>query len=250
MRRIVPILVVTTIVGIGFFVRDMKKKSTSTLSPFSEKPPTRQETTAPEQPFLLFPIPTSSTIIFGFSTSSPHTVVGWTTGTVDIAINGGYFNEDYTPSGYIIANGSRIGSRQFDEDKSGLLAITSNTIRIHDLATTPLASIPLSDIAIQSYPFLIKNGIAAVKEDSGKRARRTAVGIDTNGRAHIIISRSAISLHTLSQALSTSSIRFETVLNLDGGPSTGIVYHTATSTFVFDSITPVPQAILIDVLNW
>lgn len=249
MRRILPIMFGGIfLVCVGMFLFETKKDAAN----ISQYRIEREESTAPKQEpqFLLFPVPKHATFTLGFSTSTPKTVLDSATGTTDIAINGGYFHEDYSPSGYLVASGERIGHRQFDEDKSGLLTITSNTIRIHDLNVTPLERIPHSDIAIQSYPFLIQNGEPAIKEDSKKLARRTAIGVTKQGDAYIIISKKQISLYALGQALAESSLSFETVLNLDGGPSTGVVYRTPTSTYILDSVTPVPQVLLIDALDW
>ncbi len=245
MKKILGILFLILGASGLLFTHLYKKMLREEISPSL---PQKEVPAAETPPLFILPIPTSSTISLGFSTATPRYISEWVTSTTDIALNGGYFHEDYTPSGYLVINGNRIGSRHFDENLTGLIVFSSNTIRIHDLSLTPLKKIPLggNNSAIQSYPFLIKNGNPAVKEDSGKIARRTAIGLTNTHEPYLIVSRELMSLYELSLRLASSTPAFETVLNLDGGPSTGFIYRTPTTTEILDSITKIPQTILID----
>lgn len=156
-------------------------------------------------------------------TGNPNLMSEWSSKGYQVLVNAAYFNEDKTPSGYLIVNGETIGKEIFDQDKSGLLLIQDDKLSIRDLATEPLAEDETFDFALQSYPFLIKNHQEAIKEDSGQKARRSAIGTDKDGNVYVLISDSPnLSLYEFMNILYDSGIDFENVLNLDGGPSSGL----------------------------
>ncbi|MFC1599555.1 phosphodiester glycosidase family protein [Patescibacteria group bacterium] len=161
----------------------------------------------------------------------------------EIVINGAYFNKDFGPSGYLKINNERIGELIFDQGKSGLIQINNGQFSIRDLAINPLQTGEELDFGLQSFPFLINDGNAAIKEDSGKTARRTALGIDEEGHVYIIFADLIhISLYELMNKLIETNIDFTYVLNLDGGPSSGILIHNELK----DSVTKVPSVILFE----
>ncbi len=153
--------------------------------------------------------------------SSAQNVVDWSEAMPSAALvaNGGYFHEDKTSSGWLSASGVRVGARSFDLDKSGLL-VGGDRPRIVD---TAMQAFPSDEgDALQSYPFLVKSGSAAVKEDSGKAARRTFAGFDAAGRFYVgAVDNGVVTLHGLAKRLAELDIAWTHVLNLDGGPSTG-----------------------------
>lgn len=162
-----------------------------------------------------------------------------------IVINGAYFNEDYSPSGYLKINNQRIGELIFDQSKSGLIQVNNGEFTIRDLAVDPLQTGEELDFGLQSFPFLIKNSKAAIKEDSGKTARRTALGFDNDGLVYIIIADLVhISLYDLMNKLLDTKIDFTYVLNLDGGPSSGISIDLEGYDNTKDSVVKVPSVIL------
>ena len=80
---------------------------------------------------------------------------------------------------------------------------------------------------MQSFPLLVKPGgqlgFPAESEDN-VRARRTAVAQDKEGRLVFLITpRGYFTLHQLSLYLTESDLNLEIALNLDGGPSSGIM---------------------------
>lgn len=167
------------------------------------------------------------------------------TGTV-LLVNGVYFHEDYLPSGFLEIKGERIGSRQFDQDKSGVIQF--DPFRLIDTKTQPL-KLGASPTMAQSYPFLVKNGTLAITEESGKVARRTFLGIDRDGFMYVGVAPYApISLFQLGRFLTTLPIMWTSVLNLDGGPSTGLWMHQGTREELFDSYVPVPNVMVFRTL--
>lgn len=172
------------------------------------------------------------------------TVAEWHGVSDEIIINGGYFNEDYSPSGYVVVNSQRIGRSMFDQDKSGMVALQNNTLVIRDLKTDPLKSHEQFEFAIQSYPFLINDGQGVIKTVSEKRARRTAVGIDGDQNLYIItVTEKELSLYEFMEELIKTKIPFVRVLNLDGGPSAGLYMRWNNEEKIQNSYFPVPDII-------
>ena len=183
------------------------------------------------------------------SSQEPRYVFDWLydNDEAEIVINGGYFHEDFTPSGYLKINSERIGERVFDQNLSGLIQIEEGKLSIRDLSLKPLEEGDQLESGLQSYPFLIKNSKPAVTEDTEKTARRTALGTDSEGNIYIIIADiSHLSLYEFMDQLIKTKIPFNDVLNLDGGTSTGIAISYGSLREVKDSLTKVPSVIVFD----
>ncbi|MBU1446185.1 phosphodiester glycosidase family protein [Patescibacteria group bacterium] len=182
---------------------------------------------------------------------SPHYLADWAENLdAAIVINGGYFHEDYTPSGYLKVDFNRIGERLFDQQRSGLLLIEDDQISIRDLSKDPLVTGEELEYGLQSYPFFIQDSVRAITADSGKLGRRTAVGTDHDGYFYIIIVDDFnITLYALMEALIDTDIDFEYVLNLDGGPSSGIIVHRSRINVEEDSIVRVPNVVVFSEKN-
>lgn len=161
--------------------------------------------------------------------------------------NGVYFHEDQLPSGAFISGKQRIGNRAFDGDKSALLMLQPRV----SILTTPDSQKRAEREAIeaaQSFPVLVSNGRAQIKTDSGKVSRRTFVGID---QAHTylyvgIVPYTGISLYELGRALAELPIPWETALNVDGGPSSGISFRSSEKTELIDSYVTVPNVLIVE----
>jgi len=178
--------------------------------------------------------------------ATPKAVSQWHVAnpSAEIVINGFYFHEDWFPSGRMIADGAYNGDREFDADRSAYV-ILSPTFEILDTAVEPIPE-NVQDAA-QSYPFLIKNGEAAISEDSGLVARRTFLGDDTAGFGYIgVVPFDEISLFELSHVLDAMDINWDDAVNLDGGPSTGLSATTETVTESYDSFTVVPNTVVVE----
>ena len=186
------------------------------------------------------------TLRFAVDEEAPKRVAEWRTTYPDAAVvtNGVYFHEDYSPSGFLVTDGTRYGFRSFDLDRSALVTFAP-VFEIIDTALTPMPD-NLTEAA-QTYPFLIKNGAAAVQEDSGLTARRTFIGEDASWRGYLgIIPFDEISLYDLSRVLDEMDINWEDVVNLDGGPSSGFSATTEGVMETYDSFTPVPSAVVME----
>ncbi|MFC1615951.1 phosphodiester glycosidase family protein [Patescibacteria group bacterium] len=165
-------------------------------------------------------------------------------GEPSLVVNGFYFHEDLSPSGFFISEGTRIGQLEFDQDKTGLINFDSKL----EILDTSQQAIDLNSFstAAQSYPFLVKNGQASVTEDSGLLARRSFIGLDIYNNVYIgVVPKHKISLYKLSHVLIETGLPWSEVMNLDGGPSTGIAINKNEEMDYFNNFTPVPNVIVV-----
>jgi hypothetical protein len=175
---------------------------------------------------------------FVHTSSSPKTIREWQDIYPNhIMINGGYFQEDGTASGYLKIDDMRQDGNWFNYTTGGYLVIASNTFHI-------IPSYQQSDMrhayahVLESFPLLIHDTQVAIATDSAKYGRRTAMGVSVDGAMYSIIAPSGnISLYELATMLHTTEYEdmptFDMVLNLDGGPSTGII-HPPSDTILYN----------------
>src|SRR5262245_30964120 len=105
-----------------------------------------------------------------------------------LAVNGGFYAEDYRSTALVISDGEVSGSTY--EGFGGMLAVAPDgSIALRALRDEPYdPGEPLAQ-AMQSFPMLVfPGGEVAPLEDDGKRARRTAVALDRAGRLLLIAS--------------------------------------------------------------
>jgi uncharacterized protein YigE (DUF2233 family) len=160
---------------------------------------------------------------------TPQSLESWQQETdALLVVNGGYFrveNERYLPNGLTIVNGQAFGSSY--ESFAGMLAITDSGAELRWLAQKPYNSSEPLRAALQSFPLLVKPGgelgFSEQFEDNVK-ARRTVIGQDKDGNLLFIVApQGHFTLHQLSLYLIEADLSLDIALNLDGGPSTGIL---------------------------
>lgn len=179
---------------------------------------------------------------------APKPVSEWAGGVAGdhVVINGTYFNDDHAPSGFVALAGVRVGTRSFDLDKSGLM-IFGSEFRIIDTKAqkTELAAEKLGEAA-QSYPFYFVDGKPAISKDSGQVSRRSFIGQDVQGRTYVgAVPEDFVSLYALMRMLENAGVEWRNVLNLDGGPSTGLVATFDGTGDAHDSFDAVPNVIVV-----
>ena len=187
---------------------------------------------------------------FADATSTGH-ISDWrkaNTSTVAI-LNGEYFQASGTPSGFLRAGGESVSSHYFDLDRSGFVYGGSSPeiamVSSSDAMQSLVKQSTTTDI-LQSYPFLIKQGKAAVTSESGKAARRSFIGFDTSNTLYLgVIDTGDVTLHELSLYLAQSGVAWKDVLNLDGGPSTGLSVEAGDWNETIDSWTAIPNVVLV-----
>lgn len=139
----------------------------------------------------------------------------------ELMINGGYYEADFSPTGKCRINGKNIHRKRADKlsgyvvvDKAGRLDLLH---REDDVSAYPNV--------IQAGPYLIDpGGGMGIRANNGSAARRTLIGKTTDGRLLIMVTK-PITLFELAGAIKAHFPDIERLLNLDGGPSTGMKTH-------------------------
>lgn len=179
----------------------------------------------------------------------PQTLEAWQAETnALIVVNGGYFrreNDKYLPNGLTIVDGVAIGSSY--DTFAGMLAINDHGAELRWLEDDPYDPNEPLMAALQSFPILIKPdgelGFPEQYEDN-LQAQRTVIGQDIDGRMLLIItSQGYFTLHQLSVYLTESNLNLDIAINLDGGPSSGIL--VANPHEIIPAETLLPLVILV-----
>ena len=164
-----------------------------------------------------------------------------------IVVNGGYFrveNNRHIPNGLTIVNGEIFGSSY--GTFAGMLAISDYGTELRWLAEKPYIPNEPLRAALQSFPMLVKPGGVlgfAEQHEVNLKARRTVIGQDRNGQILFIVApQGYFTLHQLSLYLTGSDLHLNIALNLDGGPSTGMLVAHPQETI--PSLTLLPFVIL------
>jgi hypothetical protein len=180
---------------------------------------------------------------------SPRSLESWQRETdALLVVNGGFYrveNEKYFPNGLTIINGQPFGNSY--ESFAGMVAISEEGAELQWLAEKPyIPGEPLL-AALQSFPVLVKPGgqLGFPEEhEDNVQARRTVIGQDWEGRILFIVApRGYFTLHRLSTYLTDSDLNLNIAINLDGGPSTGILVTNPQE--VVGSQTSLPIVILV-----
>ena len=161
-----------------------------------------------------------------------------------IVVNGGYFrieNDEYIPNGLTIANGEVIGTSY--GTFAGMLAVTQDGPELRWLKQEPYN--PNEDLlaALQSFPILVKPGgklgLSEEHEDH-RKASRTVIGQDIQGRILLMIAPEGyFTLQRLSATLTESDLELDIAINLDGGPSSGILVANPPEEISGETLLPV-----------
>jgi exopolysaccharide biosynthesis protein len=138
------------------------------------------------------------------------------------AVNGGYFDEKFSPIGLRMANGQTIAPLQRARLITGVLVASSRGVQI--VRFREFSQRRGVAAAIQCGPFLVDRGQPIGGLNNSRLARRTFAATTKGDRALVGVC-SGVSLAELSKILATTSfaedLRIERALNLDGGSSTG-----------------------------
>lgn len=180
----------------------------------------------------------------GYRPGQPQPLAAWQMETdAFIVLNGGFFTEEFVATGLIVADGAASGVSY--GDFAGMLAITDAGPDLRWLAERPYSSTESLLYALQSFPLLVKPGGAlGFPDEDGNPARRTAVAMDADGRFLIILTRQGnFTLHQFSRWLTGSDLGLDIALNLDGGPSSGLILADPRQELL--AFSPLPAVIII-----
>lgn len=185
--------------------------------------------------------PDRAELRFGYATS-PRTLNEWQKDlNADLVVNGTYFHEDYSPSGFLRTGGETVGERRFDLDQSGIIRLDAEPFLVN--TARDQFSFESSDEVAQSYPFLFTGGKPALTRDTGNVAARSFIGTDNTYLYIGVIDHTLLSLYETMRVLGDQDIAWKEVLNLDGGPSSGIVVDVNSHRRLIESFGGVPNVI-------
>lgn len=166
-----------------------------------------------------------------------------TTGTT-LLINGGYFEQNRTPSGLLISGRQKIAPLSEKNVMSGIFTLTPQGARI--IRTQNYS--PAEDIlfAVQNGPLIIEpGGKPGIYDNAITRARRTILAVDKQGKVSFYVFTKGISLYDCQSFLLNPGLKISAALNLDGGPSTA--FRLVTPSQKVDFGTPSYPAYFIKV---
>ena len=146
----------------------------------------------------------------------------WNPTNHTLIVNGGFFNADFSPTGLYTVDGTWINkkpSRGFSGfiaiNKKGRLDVLTRTDTLNGYPTL-----------LQSGPYVIDPGRkVGIHSRIGKETKRTLIGKTKTGGLVILVTE-PIYLFDLAKAVHETLPQIERLLNLDGGPSTGLIYGT------------------------
>jgi uncharacterized protein YigE (DUF2233 family) len=174
-----------------------------------------------------------------------------------LAVNGGFFDRDLSASGLLISAGAKLAETRRGGG-SGILTVHDSRA---ELLEREEALPPKLDFAVQCGPRLIeRDGSVGIHRNDEKRAARTVACVRDGGRQLDLIVAftpkrrgDGPTLFELAQRLSMplapdDTSGCEAALNLDGGPSTGMVVPAAPE-LRYDPVGPVPFALVVEALR-
>ena len=182
-----------------------------------------------------------------YDRANPRQVSEWfTSARLLLAVNAGYFTEDYHATGVIISDGTRSG--QSYTGFGGMFAVRADKVEVRWLVAKPYSSSEPLRQAVQAFPMLVHSGgKAGLSEEDGQIARRSVVGQDRKGRIVFVVSPDAFfTLKNLAAFLAASDLELDTAVNLDGGPSSGLMLAGPAGLTGVDSWTKVPAVIVAE----
>jgi exopolysaccharide biosynthesis protein len=135
-------------------------------------------------------------------------------------INANFFDPQQQVLGLLVADGVVYGTPY--TTRGGLFAIQDGLPRIRSNLTEPYQPGEALEQAVQAFPMLIEDGAPAFFNETGDRStRRTAIGIDSQGRViWIVTPLIGLTLAEMSAFLTASDLGIVDAFNLDGGGST------------------------------
>lgn len=187
--------------------------------------------------------PTLFTFRIGYSPGQPIPLATWQaeSGAL-IALNGGFFTEQFLATGLIVVDGQASGSSYVGF--GGMVTMGAGGLDVRSLVERPYDASETFDYALQAFPMLVLNGEAAYQTADFDAARRTVIGVDENGRVLLIFaSWGGLTLAELSSYLAAADLGLVNALNLDGGTSTGLILADPPENI--PAFVAVPSVILV-----
>jgi hypothetical protein len=179
------------------------------------------------------------------ATSTGQTVSAWANQFTEakIVLNGSYFQANGRPIGWLKAEGSLVTDRVLDKDRAGFVSLGARPALL--IGAVPTSTFSGVENVFQSYPWLIRDEKIAFTQETQQYARRTFLGTDAEGRWYVgVVPNESISLFQLAHMLQEMPVHWQRVLNLDGGPSTGVVTRFSGGEDRIDSFSSVAYVLV------
>lgn len=141
-------------------------------------------------------------------------------------VNGGYFEADFRPSTWLKNAGLELAPKS-STSKGGVLALAPGRVFVG-----PFAGLKFEpELALQSFPLLVEpDSKPGIHRDDGRRAARTVVCL-VKDTLHLIVlaaprgeGPTLFETAALMRDSAPHGFGCRVALNLDGGPSTGVVF--------------------------
>ena len=159
-----------------------------------------------------------------YQPGAPLSLTAWQaqTGAL-LVVNGGFYTKAYEATGLVVSSGEVYGSSY--GDFAGMLAVTAAGPEVRWLRQRPYDPTEPLLAALQSFPMLVRpGGVLGFPDEDGQQARRTVVAQDGAGRVLFLVATLGhFTLYQLSHYLASSDLDIDVALNLDGGPSSGML---------------------------
>lgn len=184
-----------------------------------------------------------------YDAQRPKTLAAWQKQTGALLVfNGGFFriaNDRYLPAGLLAIDGQTLGESY--SGYGGMFDVAPGGPELRWLVDRPYQPGEPLQYALQSFPMLVKPGgllgFPASMEDN-MLAKRTVLARDRRGRFVVMVTASSyFSLHRLSVFLTDSDLNLDLALNLDGGPSTGLLLAEPYTSRPAASLLPIVVAV-------
>lgn len=192
--------------------------------------------------------PASVRLRVGYAPGEPRPLRDWASDdTTLLAVNGGYFDEQFRSTALVISDG--VASGESYSGFGGMLGVAPDgAVWLRYLRDTPFDGSEALDQAMQSAPMLVlPGGVPAEINDDGDRARRTVLALDQSGRVLVIVwPNSSPTLRETTEWLLSSDLAIDRALNMDGGSSTGLYVHAGAASVEVDPFTRLPLVLLAE----
>jgi uncharacterized protein YigE (DUF2233 family) len=165
-----------------------------------------------------------------------------------VVMNGGFFrieNSGYIPNGLTIIAGESMGVSY--GPFGGMFIVKDDGPELRWLSHSPYDPNEVILAALQSFPVLVKPGgtLGFPEENEDHiQARRSVIGQRKDGLIlFFVASKGYFTLHTLSKYLVESDFELDIAVNLDGGPSSGLILSHPYK--IIPSFVPLPVVITV-----
>ncbi|HOX06757.1 MAG TPA: phosphodiester glycosidase family protein [Planctomycetota bacterium] len=164
------------------------------------------------------------------------------------ASNGAYFGTKDEPVTLLVSGGKALTRLNKNLPRGGVFTLDEKG----RAAVVPVADFKSPrdglDFVVQNSPLLVAGGKVIFKDPQPARHRRTAIGVDADGRTVLAVCGSAVTLDEWAAVLTSRAdggLGLTSALNLDGGPSTGLAVEHEKAKVDVPAGRIIPQVLAI-----